>query len=245
VRRPPPLVTAVVPYYCLDAYVEETIASLYAQTHRELEVLLVNDGSLRREDLVVAELASRYPIRVLTQVNSGLGAARNFGIAQSRGRYVFPLDADNVIEPTFVERCVEVLEGDRECAFVTTWSRYVDEDGEEVGGPHGGYQPISNWLSAIRTGNVAGDAAAVLRRRLFDLGFRYSQDLTSFEDWFLYRRLAAAGHYGHAIPERLLRYRVRRESMLREVGMPRVARLEGEMRAHEREEEVAWTSKSA
>ena len=67
----------------------------------------------------------------------------------------------------------------------------------------------------------------------------------SFEDWFLYRRLAAAGHYGHAIPERLLRYRVRRESMLREVGMPRLARLEGEMLAHEREQEVAWTSKSA
>ena len=47
---------------------------------------------------------------VVTQMNQGLGAARNFGISQSRGRYVFPLDCDNIAEPEFVARCVEVLE---------------------------------------------------------------------------------------------------------------------------------------
>jgi glycosyltransferase involved in cell wall biosynthesis len=244
VARPRPLVSVVIPYFRLDEFVEDTVASVFAQTQRGLEVLLVNDGSLREEDVVLAELAARYPLTVLTQANSGLGAARNFGIGQARGRYVLPVDADNVLEPEFVEACLRAIEADASTAFVTTWSRYIDEEGEDVTGPMKGYQPVSNDMRCIREGNVAGDATALMRRRVFDLGFRYSQDLTSYEDWFLYRRLAAAGHFGHAIPERLLRYRVRGGSMLREVGLQHIARLDGEMLAHEREAEVAWTSRS-
>ncbi len=48
-----------------------------------------------------------------------------------------------------------------------------------------------------------------MRRRIFDAGFRYSEELTSFEDWHFYRELQRAGHFGAVIPERLLRYRVR------------------------------------
>jgi hypothetical protein len=165
-------------------------------------------------------------------------------VRQTRGRYVLPVDADNLIEPEFVERCVHALEQDDRLAYVTTWTQYIDEDGAERDGDRRGYQPVSNGLSLIREANVAGDATALVRRRVFDLGFEYSTDLTSYEDWFFYRRLAAAGHLGHAIPERLLRYRVRGESMLREVGLPQLARLEGEMLAHEREAEVQWTSRS-
>ena len=51
---------------------------------------------------------------------------------------------------------------------------------------------------------------ALFRRRLFDRGLRYSPDLTSYEDWLVYRELHAGGHHGHVIPETLLRYRVRR-----------------------------------
>src|SRR5205823_2987268 len=102
----PPLVSVIVPYYRIPAHVEEAVRSALTQTHPRCEVILVNDGSLLEEDWVIAELASRYPITVVTQVNSGLGAARNFGISQARGEYVVPLDADNVLEPTFVERAL-------------------------------------------------------------------------------------------------------------------------------------------
>ncbi len=58
-------------------------------------------------------------LRVLWQPNRGLGGARNAGIVQSRGRYLFALDADNVAEPEFVERAVELLEDDPSLAYVT------------------------------------------------------------------------------------------------------------------------------
>ena len=129
-RHEPRLVSVVIPYYQLDRYLEETVRSAFEQTYPNLEVLVVNDGSLRAEDAILFELAERYDFRLVTQPNAGLGAARNAGIKMSRGYYVFPLDADNVAEPEFVERCVEVLEGDESLAFVTSWTRHIDEDGK-------------------------------------------------------------------------------------------------------------------
>ena len=249
VRRRPakrqPLVSVVVPYYRLEGYVAETLESLSAQTYQFTEIVIVNDGSLREDDRVLFELANRHRVKLLTQPNTGLGAARNAGIRQTRGDYVFPLDADNLAEPEFVERCVEVLEGDASLAYATSWSRYIDEHGNEHTGGGTGYQPLGNWCSTVDVMNVAGDAAALIRRRVFDLGFWYSQDLTSYEDWALYRELHQAGIFGHVIPERLLRYRIRARSMLREIGLPWDSRLIGEIEAHLASRRIQWESKSA
>jgi glycosyltransferase involved in cell wall biosynthesis len=240
-----PLVSAVVPYYRLSRHVRDTIESLIAQSYPRIEIVLVNDGSFDDDDWVIAELAGAFPVVVVTQMNQGLGAARNFGVSQSRGRYVFFLDSDNVAEPEFVARCVEVLEHDHELAYVTSWSRYIDDDGNVMPGPVLGYQPLGNHAAVNAVENVAGDAAAVLPRRIFDAGFRYSEELTSFEDWALYRRLQRAGHFGAVIPERLLRYRVRSDSMQAQIAQPKRIRLEAEIAALIRENEVRWTSSSA
>jgi glycogen synthase len=243
-RDADPLVSVVVPYFKLDAYIEDTIRSIFDQEHRRLEVIVVNDGSLRSADLVLAELATRYPLRVLTKENAGLGAARNSGIRQSRGKYVLPLDADNMIHPSFVGRCLEILETDPEVAFATSWSLYLDERGEPLDDGDSGYQPIGNASEAVLKDNVAGDGTALIRRRVFDLGHWYSRDLTSYEDWQFYRELHLAGLHGVVIPRRLLLYRVRGGSMLREVGLPQAGRLFGEMEAQLRENQIEWESKS-
>jgi glycosyltransferase involved in cell wall biosynthesis len=241
-----PLVSAIVPYYRASAYVREAVESLLSQTYPRIEIVLVNDGSFEEEDWVVAELAGRWPVIVVSQMNQGLGAARNFGIAQSHGRYVFPLDCDNIAEPEFVEHCVKILEHRPDLAYVSSWSRYIEEDGTPRPAPELGYQPLGNQArNLLARDNVAGDAAAVIRRRLFDLGFRYSEELTSFEDWHFYRELAQAGHLGVVIPERLLRYRVRADSLQARFALPRRERLEGEIEALIRENAVRWTSSSA
>ncbi len=249
VRRPRseqlPLVSAIVPYWHSARYVQETLESLGEQSYPRLEIVLVNDGSFADEDWIVAELAARMPVVVVSQMNRGLGAARNFGILNAQGRYVFPLDADNTVDPDFVSRCVEVLEARPEVAYVTAWSRYVDEHSRPIGDGEQGYEPLGNFAALNEVQNVAGDAAAVLRRRLFDIGFQYSEELTSYEDWHLYRELARAGRYGCVIPERLLRYRVHSESMQARIAVPRQARLRNEIAALMRESEVRWTSSSA
>jgi len=235
----PPLVSIVLPYYRLEQFVEDALRSVAEQTYPRIETIVVNDGSLRERDRMILDLADRYGAKLITQVNSGLGSARNAGIVQSSGRYVMFLDADNVLRPTFIERCVEVLERNAQFAYVTAWARYIDERGESWRGSQGEYRPLGNWTGLVHRRNVAGDAAAVFRRSVFDR-LAYSDELTSFEDWALYREMHDRGLIGTVIPERLLEYRVRATSMLREIGAPNQARIEDEIRARIREEEVEW-----
>lgn len=238
-RRSGPLVSAIVPYFQLEDYVEETLASLASQTYESIEVVLVNDGSLRAEDAILEGLADRYSVKLVTQPNAGLGAARNFGISQATGRYVVPVDSDDRLAPTFVERCVSTLEEQPDVAYVTTWSIYITPEGESYG-EGVGWAPFGNWSPLVRRNNVAGTCTAVIRKRFFDHGFSYSDELTSYEDWFLYRELHEAGHYGVVLPERLLEYRVRPESMLRKVGSPSMGKIYEEINAHVRERAVRW-----
>ena len=240
-RTQNPLVSVVVPYFELDEDVEETLESIFAQTHENLEVIVVNDGSFRDEDAILDVLAERYPIEVVTQQNSGLSAARNYGIAQARGRYVLPMDADDLLAPTFVERCVDVLQHDPEVTYVTSWSHFIDEEGVLLSEQIGGYRPLGNGTRALDELNIAGSAEAVFDRRVFDLGIRYSVDLTSYEDWLHFRELQARGFIGHVIPEPLLFYRIRPTSMVRTLTIHEHDSLIGEMEAHLRESEVVWT----
>ena len=157
---------------------------------------------------------------------------------------MLPLDADNVLRPAFVRRCLEVLEEEPAVAFVSTWAQFVDEQGHPLEGDASGYQPIGNRSPAVLRENIAGDATALIRKRVFDLGHWYSPDLTSYEDWQFYRELHVAGLHGRAIPERLLLYRVRAESMMRDIGLGQHHRLYGEMTAELREKEMTWESRS-
>ena len=235
-----PLVSVVITYFRLDQYIGETLESVRSQTHPRTEIVIVNDGSLRREDALLYDRALG-DVTVVTQPNSGLGAARNLGIATARGQYVLPLDADDLLETGFVERCVDSLERDPELAYTTTWVSYMDPVGQPLQG-HPGYLPYGNWSRLIKRSNVGGTCAALFRRRLFDIGFAYSRDLTSYEDWLLYYDLHRAGHHGAVIPERLFWYRVRPESMMRTDGRPRTATIFNEIRAHVRENEMQWVA---
>lgn len=240
----PPLVSVIIPYYRMAQYIADTVHSAFAQTYARVEVVVVNDGSDLEEDWILPELATTYPFRVVTQINGGLGAARNFGISQSHGRFIVPLDADDMLEPTFVASTLAAFELDPTVAFVTSWTRYVDERGSDFSQHGFGYQPLGNQGAAVLRNNVASSATALIPRWIFDSGFRYCEDLTSYEDWHFYQDLHQARRYGVVIPERLLRYRVRPKSMIRSTGLPNTARLAGELRSHRNEKEIEWLRRS-
>jgi hypothetical protein len=238
----PPAVSVVVPYYEMDAHVEETLDSITSQTAPVHEVVIVNDGSLRARDGIVDRLASEREVLLVTQPNTGLGAARNLGIRVASGRLVLPLDSDDMLEPEFVERCLHALERDERLAYATTWTRWVDEDGRPLGDGQLGHQPLGNWTRLVERNNWAGTASALIRREVFDRGLAYSVELTSYEDWLLYRRMRRAGLHGDVIPRRLFRNRIRRASMVRTIGHEHVARIYDEMNARIAEGEMTWTA---
>lgn len=210
-------VTAVVPYHRAHPYVGEAVGSLLGQTHRDLEVVLVNDGSFAPEDDLLTELADDPRVRVVHQLNKGDAAARNLGIALAEGDYLMMFDADNVLEPEFVARALELHAADPQLAYVTCWLRFIGPEGDELDGR--GYAPLGNRVLSPEEENWDGDTTALLSRRaLARLSGPYDPRASIHADWHLYRRLRAIGEYGAVIPEPLVRYRVHPESLLRAHG---------------------------
>ncbi|MEL7976916.1 CDP-glycerol glycerophosphotransferase family protein [Isoptericola sp. F-RaC21] len=98
------LVTVVVPVYNVERYVGECLESILAQTHRRLEVVVVDDGSPDRSIDVVNAIAARdRRVRVVRQENAGLGAARNTGVRNARGTMLCFVDSDDTVPPNAIE----------------------------------------------------------------------------------------------------------------------------------------------
>lgn len=99
-----PKTSVIVPVYNVAAYVEKCARSVLAQTERDLELLLVDDGSTDNSGALCDRLAKEDPrIRVIHQKNAGLGGARNTGIEAAQGEYLLFVDSDDWLEPGILE----------------------------------------------------------------------------------------------------------------------------------------------
>lgn len=247
----PSLVTGIVPYYRAHEHIEEAVGSLLEQSHRNLEVLIVNDGSFEEEDAVLDRLAADPRVTVVTQLNCGEAGARNLGAALARGEYLAMLDADNLLERDFVARALEAFRLDPGLSYVTSWLRYVQPDGSELE-EAGGYAPLGNRVveadsnDSHEYNNWDGDAIALLPRRLFsELGYRYERTAGMQADWELYRQLREDGRFGAVIPALLARYRVRPDSLSRGHELALYKRTWGEARTRRRKRSTRWIAEAA
>ena len=109
-------VSVIIPVYNGAATIGRALASVFAQTFTDYEVVVVNDGSTDDTASVLAGYGDR--IRVVTQANRGLPAARNSGIRASSGEYVAFIDDDDEWLPQMLERCAAVLDQDPDCGLV-------------------------------------------------------------------------------------------------------------------------------
>jgi glycosyltransferase involved in cell wall biosynthesis len=214
-----PLVTVCVPFYNLGAYLPETLASLAAQTYSKLEVLVVNDGSTDAASIrVFEEQQQLYPqFRFVSQANAGVGATRNRGMAEAKGEYFIPVDADNIAAPHMVERFVA---GIRRRPDVSALSCYFLAFKETADITRGNfcytYRPMGGSHVMGSLENVYGDATSIYRPA--DLhavgGYETDRD-TATEDWELFVKLVNAGYRVDVVPEYLFYYRHREESRIR------------------------------
>jgi glycosyltransferase involved in cell wall biosynthesis len=215
----PPPVTVAVPHYNLGAYLPAALASLAAQTYPNLEVVVIDDGSTELGSRRTFEhLRGQYPaFRFLKQDNAGPGAARNRALAEARGRYFLPMDADNVARPDMIERLVRGLEGNPDLAALSSYFLAFAEDADipakrfaysyrPVGGPH---VLASLW-------NVYGDGNALFRTPALRAvgGFETDRGF-SWEDWDVFIKLVNAGFAVDVLPAHLFYYRHRAASFSR------------------------------
>lgn len=103
-REKNPLVSVVVPVYNVEPYVAECLDSVLAQTYRNIEVVVVDDGSTDGSPAICDQFANKdHRIKVLHKTNGGLSSARNAGLTESRGEWIAFVDSDDYVSPVFVE----------------------------------------------------------------------------------------------------------------------------------------------
>src|SRR4051812_8219775 len=99
-----PSVSIVIPVYNIDRYLAPTLDSVVAQTHRNLEIILIDDGSTDESgSLCLQYAATDARVRYVRQHNRGVSAARNRGIREATGDYLMFLDSDDLFKPEMVE----------------------------------------------------------------------------------------------------------------------------------------------
>lgn len=193
-----PLVSIVVPCHDHGRFLGEALASALAQTHRPLEVLVVDDGSTDDS----ADVAERAGVRVLRGEHAGVERAVNRGVREATGELVVRLDADDVLEHRYVERLVAALRRSPEAAYAYCTPRFF---GARTGTMR--CFPFSPYFLVRRTNFV--NASALVRRDDFLAVGGYDESLggAAQEDWDLWLRLLERGRRGTFVREPLLRWR--------------------------------------
>ena len=122
-----PDISVVVPVYNKEEYVEEPVRSALSQPFQAIEVLVVNDGSTDGSGKICEMLAQEDArVRYWSQPNQGVVAARNHAIRHSRGRFIFPLDADDVMSAECLEKMYEAMLREKADVVYSYFSRDVD-----------------------------------------------------------------------------------------------------------------------
>lgn len=190
-----PLVSVIIPAYNSAWCISTALDSVLAQSYKNLEIIVVNDGSTDETGHKLASYGDS--IQVINQENGGMSNARNAGIKAANGDYIAFLDADDWWMSEKLERQIELMQKQPELGFCSTAARVQNPEGELITVwycRHFGDSMLKTLFS--HNAAVAGGCSAVLvRRNLLDQTGLFDEKLKGFEDPDLWIRLAAISDY--------------------------------------------------
>lgn len=128
-----PLVTVYITNYNYGRYVAQSIESVLAQSFRNFELIIIDDGSTDESRDIIRQYEHRPNVRIFFQENKGLNATNNIAVSAARGQYVMRLDADDYLDPNALLVMSSVLEDNYEIAMVFPDYFYVDSSGNVIG----------------------------------------------------------------------------------------------------------------
>jgi len=212
-----PRVSVIMPVYNAGRWLPQSLGSVATQTFRDFELVIVDDGSTEAETRRVLDDAARRPgVSLHRTENRGPSHARNLAIERARGAYILPLDADDWLEPAFLERTVPLLDADPRLGVAYTWVGLT-------GSHHGVWRTGEFTLQALLT-RCTIHVASLFRRELWaEVGGYDPAFVESCEDWDLWLGAVARGWTGRCVPEVLVHYRRTGSSRERHARTPGIS----------------------
>ncbi len=208
-------VSVIMPTYNGGAFIAEAVQSVLSQTHTHWELWIVDDASTDNTTAVLQPFLTDTRIHYhRLPKNGGAAAARSYALAMARGEYVAFLDSDDVWEPQKLERQLAFMQQQTAagvpCYFSATAYVRMDEDGR-VGAyrwvpPH----RVGYWKMLFLSDPIGNSTVMYERRQFGDIRVPAIDKRNDFALWLAMLR---SGAYCYGLPERLMRYRVRRQSL--------------------------------
>ena len=183
-------VSVIIPCYNQARFVGEAIQSALGQAGADVEVVVVNDGSTDGSREIIGTFAAADPrVRVISQSNMGLSAARNVGLESARGTILIFLDADDRLQPGAAAAAVECFSRHPDAMMTFGRCTLIDEHGA----PMLTNQPVVEgdfYAELLRRNFIWTPAIAAFRREVFETVGRFDVGVSASADYDLYLRVA-------------------------------------------------------
>jgi glycosyltransferase involved in cell wall biosynthesis len=210
-----PTISIIIPTYNHDQFILGSLQSVMAQTYRNYEIIVINDGSPDNTGRMVEPYVASSRIKYIEQANAGQGAARNRGIAEAKGEFIAFLDDDDLWPPDKLEWQVRELQNHPDAVlvygFMETFGDCIPCRHPEHKGPSGNVRRDLYRGNFLRSpGQTLIRSAALRHIAGFDPG------IWGADDWDLWIRLSQTGHFIY-VSRLALRYRIHPNNASRDV----------------------------
>lgn len=205
------VVSIIVPCYNQSHFIAETLDSVLAQKYTNWECVIINDGSIDNSEEIILRYCEKDERFVyLYQDNAGVVAARNNAIAHSHGKYILPLDGDDLISSDYLALAVPILDADDDVVLVyCNVMKFGTEEGTMK-------LPDFNIRNLLSTGCCV--CTSMFRRKSFDLVGGYKLEMREgWEDWEFFISLVEMGGKTQKIDKTLFFYRYLEDSRNRSI----------------------------
>ena len=197
-----PKVSIVMPCYNDGKYIKESINSVKKQTYTDWELIIINDGS---DDVLTNNILNGIKennIRVINTNQQGPAAARNRGIMEATGTYILPLDSDDIIYSTYIEKAVAIIEADANIGIVYCEAEFFGEKSGKWD------LPMYN-LGRMLHNNIIF-VSALFRKKDWETTGGYNENLKiGIEDYDFWLSIIGLNRKVYRIPEVLFKYRIK------------------------------------
>ena len=216
-----PLVSVIIPVYNVERYIEASVGSVIAQTERDIEIILVNDGSSDRSGELCRELRERDSrIRVIDKENGGVSSARNAGIAAAEGKWIYFMDCDDLIEADTLECAVKKAEetGSDVCFF--DYERVygnMTEPKHSLADSDGFVSSVDSYRAMFSFNYFGGMWNCIIKAELIKEDVRFDEKISIGEDQLFKFECFGRVHSYSYVPQIKYHYMIREGSALNTV----------------------------
>ena len=207
-------VTAIIPLYNGQHFIEESLNSVLAQGRKPDEILVVDDGSTDGGPELVERIAKTNPtLKLLRKPNGGQSSARNFGVKHSTGKLIALLDQDDAWYPNHIERLIRPFEDPKrphKLGWVYSNLDEIDRAGNMMVRHfiHRDHHPKTNVYMCLDRDMFVLPSASLISREAFEAVGGFDEQLIGYEDDDLFFRLFRAGYANVYLDEALSAWRI-------------------------------------